>query len=260
MSEPVEILAADVGNTHATVAHLRGREVLRVVEMDSHAQDAQVAEALRPLADALRLPLVIGSVNPEGRKALIAAWKLVGKGECLLLGRELGIPIENRTKAPEQVGQDRLLNSLAACEHSDGNAIVVDFGTAITFDVVQGGAYCGGVITPGIGLALEALHQKTALLPLVRAHGKPPVLGRDTEGAINSGVFYGYVGLVTNILRELSGEYETTPRVLSTGGYGSHIAPYIPQIDESLPNLTHEGIALCYERRQGASPVDADAE
>jgi type III pantothenate kinase len=148
------------------------------------------------------------------------------------------------------VGQDRLVNALAAARRSSGNAIVVDFGSAVSFDVVKDGAFVGGVLTPGIGLAMEALHQKTALLPLVTPDAvRPPVIGTNTEAAINSGVYYGYIGLVNNILRELIKTYATRPRVFATGGYGAYLAPEIDGIDDIAPTLTHEGIALAWAER-----------
>lgn len=162
-------------------------------------------------------------------------------------GRDGKVPIENRTRSPEQAGQDRLVNALAAKHRAGENAVVIDFGTAITFDVVKGGAYAGGVISPGIGLAMEALHQRTALLPLVSiSEQKPPAVGDDTVSAINSGAYYGTIGLVSNILAEVLKTYPARPRVIATGGYGAHLAPEIKGIDEVVPELTHIGIALAY--------------
>lgn len=245
MTPTAHIIAADIGNTSATIAEMRGLDVLAEFDVSSHAPADDMAATLRTrLPSRAQLPLVIASVNPRGTEALDAAWRALGGGRVVQLGRDVKVPIENMTAQPERVGQDRLVNALAAARRKGPEVIVVDFGTAITFDVVKQGSYRGGVITPGIGLAMEALHQKTALLPLVRPQGRPPVIGTDTVSAINSGVFYGYIGLINNILRELMATYASAPPVLATGGYGAHIAPEIGAISEVLPHLTHEGIAL----------------
>ncbi|MCA8915420.1 MAG: type III pantothenate kinase [Planctomycetes bacterium] len=254
MTETAEIIAADIGNTSATIAHMRGLEVVFQFDVSSHAPVQQVEATLREkLAGLTGRQLVIASVNPRGLEALEAAWANLGGGKPAVLGRDLTVPIKNGASPPERVGQDRLVNGLAACESSSGDAIVVDFGTAVSFDVVKGGVFVGGVLTPGIGLAMEALHQKTALLPLVRPNGiKPPVIGGNTEDAINSGVYYGYIGLVNNILRELKKTYTQAPRVFATGGYGAYLAPEIDGIDEITPTLTHQGIALSWQLRSNA--------
>lgn len=244
MKANAEIIAADIGNTSMTIAAMRGLDVRQSFDVSSQAPVKEVHDALEKNRIDARLPLVIASVNPRGDSVLEMAWRAVSKSPITVLGRDVIVPIPNRTNPPEKTGQDRLVNALAAKQRCGKDAIVVDFGTAITFDVLRGGAYEGGVITPGIGLAMEALHQKTALLPLVHPEGKPPIVGHDTVSAINAGVFYGYIGLVENILRELLKTYKMKPPVLATGGYGAHIAPQIKSIDEVVPYLTHEGIAL----------------
>lgn len=241
-----QFIAADIGNTSSTIAHMRGLEVVSEFDISSHALVKDVHDALVARKLDTTLPLVIASVNPKGADMLEFAWRAMNGGKITVLGRDKKVPIANKTNPPEKTGQDRLANALAAKRRCGDNAIVIDFGTAITFDVLRNGAYEGGVITPGIGLAMEALHQKTALLPLVRPEGKPPIVGHDTVSAINAGVFYGYIGLVENILRELVKTYKKRPPVLATGGYGAQISVQIKGIDEVLPHLTHEGIAIAY--------------
>lgn len=239
-----DLLAIDIGNTNATCAHMRGLKVVLSFEVPSASTVEEILAAFR-LQQLKGLSLAaIASVNPRACENMEAALKRHGFTKVAVLGRDLAVPLENKTDVPSQVGQDRLVNALAAKARCKDNVIVVDFGTAITFDVLKDGAYQGGVITPGIGLAMEALHQKTALLPLVKPQGKPPILGRNTIAAINSGVFYGYVGLAKNIIAELKRIYREKPRVIATGGYGAYLAPYIEEIEEVLPHLTHEGIAL----------------
>jgi type III pantothenate kinase len=242
-----EIVAADIGNSSMTLCVMRGLTVLDTIDVSSHASADEVRRAAGTLP---RLPLVVASVNPRALATLEQAWGAAAHA----FGRDSQVPIENRTRIPEQAGQDRLVNALAARHRAGDNAVVIDFGTAITFDIVKDGAYVGGVISPGIGLAMEALHQRTALLPLVEINtSKPPVIGDDTVSAINSGVYYGYIGLVRNILAEVLNTYTSKPSVFATGGYGIHLAPQIGGIDEVVPELTHEGIALAWEILQQGS-------
>ncbi|CAG0989972.1 type III pantothenate kinase [Planctomycetaceae bacterium] len=241
---PAELLAIDIGNSNSTYAQMRGLDVLRSFDLPSASTEDDILAALRIQQLREARPVAIASVNPRACEICEAALKRQGYREITVLGRDIKVPIENRADIPAQVGQDRLVNALAAKARTQGDAIVVDFGTAITFDVLMDSAYCGGVITPGIGLAMEALHQKTALLPLVKPQGKPPILGKNTIAAINAGVFYGYVGLAKNIIAELKKIYRNKPRVLATGGYGSYLAPHIEEIEEVVAHLTHEGIAL----------------
>ena len=252
MSDNTEIIAADIGNSNATIAHMRGVEVLSQFDVPTNTAHDDFVSTLKSSLNAgqFAFPLVIASVTPRGLENLETAWQACKGNTSAALGRDFIVPIENRANPPERVGQDRLANALAAAERSSGDAVVVDFGTAVSFDVVKANAFAGGVLTPGIGLAMEALHQKTALLPLVNPQAvKPPVVGTNTEDAINSGVYYGYIGLVNNILRELAKTYEQKPVVFATGGYGAYLAPEIDGIDEVVPSLTHEGIALAWRKK-----------
>lgn len=244
MTPTAEIIAADIGNTGMTLCAMRGLDVLVTIDVSSSATVDELRAALAPCDRAW--PLVAASVNPRALATLEQAWGVA----AFAFGRDGLVPIENRTRTPEQAGQDRLVNALAAKHRAGENAVVIDFGTAITFDVVKGGAYVGGVISPGIGLAMEALHQRTALLPLVKiSEQKPPAVGDDTVSAINAGAYYGTIGLVGNILAEVLKTYVQRPRVIATGGYGAHLAPDIRGIDEVVPELTHLGIALAFARR-----------
>ncbi|MGE0431864.1 MAG: type III pantothenate kinase [Planctomycetota bacterium] len=205
--------------------------------------------------------VVIGSVNPLGDEA-VADWAATSEAfaarprrpTAFRLRRDLPIPIANLTRRPDQVGQDRLLNALACRFRYPGRgAIVVDFGSAITFDIVSpAGEYLGGVIAPGLSLALNALHERTALLPLVRPRGgeRPPVLGTDTESAILSGVYHGFPGLVLGILERLSAEVfaSSPPLVIATGGDAHTLVDELPAgtFHATLPEITHEGIALSW--------------
>jgi type III pantothenate kinase len=153
---------------------------------------------------------------------------------------------------PAEVGADRVVNAAAAFERVKGSCIVVDFGTATTFDcVTRRGDYMGGVIAPGPGMAAEALAQRTAKLPLLGAFEKPRrVVGKNTVESMNAGLFYGYLGLTREILLRLKKEMGGKPRVLATGGLASLLAPHLKEIQQVLPDLTLEGLRLLWERNQ----------
>ena len=137
---------------------------------------------------------------------------------------DLGIGVH--VDRPEAVGADRLANAVAAHERYKGALIVVDFGTATTFDVVaENGDYEGGVIVPGVNLSAEALHQAAAMLPRVAFHRTQAVIGKDTVPAMQSGMYWGYVGLIEGLVARIKAEYAKPMTVIATGGLGFHLPP-----------------------------------
>ena len=165
---------------------------------------------------------------------------VVGKPDCLL-------PAPPRVDAGTQIGPDRLVNTAGAFDRFGGDLIVVDFGTATTFDVVASdGAYVGGVIAPGVNLSLEALHNAAAALPHVDISKPQAVVGTNTVACMQSGVFWGYVGLVREICARIKAERDRDMRVVATGG----LAPLFQQaealFDEYQDDLTMHGLTVIY--------------
>lgn len=150
---------------------------------------------------------------------------------------------------PEEIGADRLVNAAAAYEAFKRDLIIVDFGTATTFCTVTAqGEYLGGAIAPGLKSAADSLHLKTAKLPKVDLAIPKTVIGRDTATSIQSGLLYGYAGLVDKIVSRIQKEVGVASYVLATGGLASAIVPISEKIQEVRPNLTLEGLALLHSR------------
>jgi type III pantothenate kinase len=157
----------------------------------------------------------------------------------------ISIMIEN----PKEVGADRIVNAVAAFERYRQDCIIIDFGTATTFDVISRKAeYLGGIIFPGITISAEALFTRTAKLPRIEVIRPVAVIGRNTTQSIQSGIFYGYCELVDGLIRRIKAELQGPTRVLATGGYADLLGLETTSIDEIDPMLTLEGLRLIYEK------------
>ena len=192
---------------------------------------------------------VIGTVVPAALyhlRRLCREWFVV---EPLVARASLDWGFEIKVEQPNEVGADRLLNALAGHRSFGGPLIVVDFGTATTFDVVnQDGAYLGGVIAPGVNLSLEALHQAAARLPRIGIGRPQAVIGTSTVPAMQSGVYWGYVGLIEGLIARIKAEYGGPMKVVATGGLAPLFAEGTLQIQHIEPDLTLDGLRMLAER------------
>lgn len=253
------LLAFDVGNTHTVVGVFSGQElratfrIATQVERTADELGALLAVLFRSkgleLSDVSAV--IVASVVPPLQKCLERFSHSFLGLEPIFVGPGTYTGIVIRYDHPADMGADRIVNAVALRERFGSPGIVVDFGTATTFDVLnEAGEYVGGVIAPGLGISAEALFSRASRLYRVELRPPTQILGRNTVSAMQSGIFWGYVGLVQGILSRLEAELGGTPVVVATGGFAERIAEHCPEIQAVEPNLTLEGLRLIHERLQ----------
>jgi type III pantothenate kinase len=245
------ILLFDIGNTHTHVGlanHRRVRWQINIPTGEWFGGNARIAltrfVGAKKIEGAV-LCSVVPRATPFVHYAVRRLWQLSVlelKPETL---RGLGIDYPK----PDTIGPDRLASAVAARHHFGAPVVVVDFGTAVTFDVVnRAGDYVGGIIAPGLAVMTDYLHEKTALLPKIRIREVTAVVGKDTEQAMLIGAVHGYRGLVRELIAELKRELRTKHLpVIATGGYARLMAAKLPEISAVDPNLTLEGLRLVWQ-------------
>jgi type III pantothenate kinase len=252
------LLAIDAGNTNIVFAVCEGgairaefRAATKVPRTaDEYAVWLFELLALKSIGAEDIAEAIIATVVPAALHDLRELCRRYFKCEPLIIGEadvDLGLGIN--TDRPSAVGADRLVNAVAAHAKYKGALIVIDFGTATTFDIVaENGDYEGGVIAPGVNLSVEALHQAAAMLPRVAIQRTQSVIGKDTIPAMQSGIYWGYVGLVEGLVARIKAEYERPMTAIATGGLASLFQSQVTAIDHTDPDLTIRGLALVHAR------------
>ncbi|MBM4318448.1 MAG: type III pantothenate kinase [Deltaproteobacteria bacterium] len=251
------LLVIDIGNTHMVLGCYTG-ETLRshwrvssdrdrtgdewfILLRQLFAMDSLREEEIRAAIVSSVVPPMTPVLEEVCRKRLGVPTRVVGPG------LKTGIPILYDN--PREVGADRVVNAVAAHARWQTALIIVDFGTATTFDAVSaGGAYLGGAIAPGLRTSLEALSRAASMLPRVELIEPKNVIGRNTIASMQSGIYFGYAGLVDGIVTRMKAEMDTPPKVVATGGLSALIAPSTVTIEEVEPFLTLEGLRILWER------------
>jgi type III pantothenate kinase len=205
-------------------------------------------ESLEQLTSQLEFSaVIIGSVVPA--KAAVLEKFFAARVPCHFLGHQSPLGMGIDYPEPQKIGADRLANGVGVLARHGVPAIVIDFGTAVTFDVISSEpAYCGGVIAPGLGAMSGYLPQKTALLPAIELEEPASAIGKSTEHAMQVGAVFGYRGLVREIIAKISAELVGVPKIIATGGDAELIAKDLPEIEAVDADLTLEGLRLVAAR------------
>lgn len=250
------ILLLDIGNTNTHLGLANDSRVVRQKNIPTASWFKGSAKALltgfvrnTPLEGAALCSVVPRATSPAQRAA-----QTLAKRPCLVLGpgtlHGVGIDYPH----PQTIGPDRLANAVAAKHRFGAPAVVVDFGTAVTFDVVNAaGNYAGGIIAPGLAAMTEYLHEKTALLPRIRIREIDGIIGKSTRQAMLIGAVHGYRGLIRGLLSELRQEFRHSKLpVIATGGYAELMAERLPEISVVDPLLTLEGLRVVWKAHQSS--------
>jgi len=251
------ILAIDIGNTSITLAILKGKRVIKKYSIISLELHKVLAPKVNVFLKTIKRTfpkiedVVICSVVPKHLKMIESAIKRILQKKSIVIGRDLKVPIKNNYSKPSHVGEDRLVGAYAAKILYGQPLIIIDFGTAITFDIINvKGHYDGGIIVPGIRLSAESLFKKTALLPRIDTFKAPrSIIGKDTKESILSGIYYGYGALANGLITQLQRILKNKAKVILTGGHAVSIKRFISKKNLYVQEqLVFKGIYFILQR------------
>ena len=248
------LLAIDVGNSHITMGLFDQGRLTKTWRLRTIRE--QTSDELGILMRSLHEPrhvdgVIIASVVPPLDASLAAMSRDYFQTEPLFITPDLDIGMPIRYDNPREVGADRVIDGLAACRLYGSPCVVADLGTTINFDVVsRNGEYMGGLICPGIGISIESLSAKTARLPIVDFRQPQQLIGSNTVGSIQSGLYYGFVGLIDGILERVIAELGSDTKTVATGGQAHLIKQGSRLIQQVNENLTLQGLEMVWQKNR----------
>lgn len=254
------LLVIDVGNSNTVLGIYEGRDLKKEwrVGTDKYRTIDEYAMLINDLFGLSGVSfsdlsaVIVSSVVPPMLHTIEGLCRQYFDLEPFVVGpgMKTGMPIQYDN--PREVGADRIVNAVAGYDKLKSALIVVDFGTATTFDVISAeGVYQGGAIAPGIGISADALFDRASKLPRVEFTRPAQIIAKNTINSMQAGIFFGYVGLVEGIVQRMKKEMSCDPQVIATGGLAGPIAEATDCIDQVEPYLTLEGLRILYERNRG---------
>ncbi|WP_163972117.1 type III pantothenate kinase [Oceanobacillus halotolerans] len=252
------LFVLDVGNTNTVLGVFKEDRLIHEwrIKTDRHKTEDEFGMLIKALFDHKGISftgidgIIISSVVPPIMFALVKMCQYYFKQEPIIIGKEMTTSILNmRYPNPAEIGADRIVNAVGAIEEYGAPLVIIDFGTATTYCYVnEKEEYQGGSIAPGIHVSMEALYNKASKLPKIEIQAPSNVIGQSTVDAMQSGVFYGYVGQVDGIVKQMKQEAIKEPKVIATGGLASLLSDASETIDYVDPHLTLKGLYLIYQK------------
>jgi len=241
------LLAVDIGNTFITLGAFRDRRLVKRATLPTKSK-AHLRGLKNFISGNIIEAAIICSVVPQTTVVLAKDLRRLLGTEPYIIGKNIRVPVKNLYRKPKQVGMDRLVNAYAGIKLYKAPLVAVDFGTAITFDVVsKKGEYLGGMIIPGLKISLEAMAERTALLPRIKLARPKEFIGKDTRNSMLSGIIYGFAALTDDLSQRIKRHIGINARVIGTGGNIGLISKYCKKIDVVDRDITLKGLNLIYE-------------
>jgi type III pantothenate kinase len=253
----MNLLAIDIGNTNITVGIFKGKRLLAKTKIPTCAYSLYIKRIKALISEAGYSPedlkgAIISSVVPLALARMVAELNKMAKTiKITILGRDLNVPIRNMYRSKKEVGQDRLVNAYAAKVLYGSPAVIIDLGTAITFDVVSvKGDYLGGLILPGIELSLSSLYCKTALLPKVELKPASSIIGKDTVASMRGGILFGFGAMCDGLVEQYRKVLGKKAKIIATGGNSNLMKKYARSIQNVDEDLTLKGLQIIASSNQ----------